>query len=367
MLIRDPKFTERYLIMIAPPFYLVLGLGIVSLAVGFYRSKHRLLHWGAPAVSSALVLVLVVVSLTQLWQVYDGPGYRKDDNRAAVAYIRQHYQPGDVVILMMDTYQSYEYYGGDGIPYVPLQPSGDTVSAANSLNSIAAGHKRIWLYLWNAEWADPTGWVRQALDTAYPQEPVDRKFTGVGLQLFDVTPEFRFTPPTNPSIAKSINFGNQMQLVGYDLPQSKLAAGDLGKVTFYWKAETQINEDYIVSLRLTDGQFDWWQGDYRPTRFNFATMYWKPGQVVSGELTFKIPPGTPPGTYALEIGVYPQGAAGQNLNVLASGQVPIGTTSDVATIQVGRPGKPGYADEPGPGEPAERQLWRSASIGWNDG
>ena len=277
--------------MIAPPFYLVLGLGIVSLAVGFYRSKHRVLHWGAPAVSSALALVLVVVSLTQLWQVYEGPGYRKDDNRAAVAYIRQHYEPGDVVILMMDTYQSYEYYGGDGIPYVPLQPGGDTVSAANSLNGIAAGHKRIWLYLWNAEWADPTGWVRQALDTAYPQEPVDRKFTGIGLQLFDVTPEYRFTPPTNPSIPKSINFGNQMQLVGYDLPQSNLTAGNSGKITFYWKAETQINQDYIISLRLTDPQFDWWQGDFRPTRFNFATMYWKPGQIVSGELTFKVPSG----------------------------------------------------------------------------
>lgn len=339
VLTRDPKFTERYLIMIAPPFYLVLSLAMVWLAVGGSKRRARVLRLGAPALSMILGLLLVAVSLTQLWQVYYGPGYRKDDNRAAVAYIKAHYQPGDVVVLMMDTYQSFVYYGGDSIPWTSLQPAGDTVYAANRLNEITAGHKRIWLYLWNAEWADPTGWVRQALETAFPQEAITRQFTGVELKLFDITPDYRFHPPTDPSVKLAVNFGNRMELLGYDLPKATLAAGESEKITFYWKALQPLSQDYIVSMRLTDGQFLWWQWDDRPARFNFATMYWKPNQVVAGELPFTVPPGTPPGSYSLDVSVYPQGHA-SSLNILDNGNVPAGTITTVATIQVTRPATP---------------------------
>ena len=52
-----------------------------------------------------MAIALIVVSLTQIGQIYYGPTYRKDDNRGAISYIEQHAQPGDVVVLMMNTYQ----------------------------------------------------------------------------------------------------------------------------------------------------------------------------------------------------------------------------------------------------------------------
>jgi len=92
-------------------------------------------------------------------------------------------------------------------------------------------------------------------------------------------------------------------------------------------------------VRLTDGQFYWWRGDDRPAAFNYPTMYWRPGQVVRGVRELQVPPGTPPGTYYLELGVYGQGA-GSDLNVLRDGTVAEGTSVRVASIQVDRPTTP---------------------------
>jgi uncharacterized membrane protein len=339
VLVRDPKFTERYLIMIVPPFYLVLALGLVT-AVEWIRSwPHRWVRTVGYLVPMAFALALVGASLSQLEQVYNGPGYRKDDNRGAVAYIEQHWQPGDVVVLMMNTSQSFLYYSDGKLPWAALQPGGDLQGAANRMNQIFPSHRRAWVLLWNAEWADPTDYVRDSLASAYRELPVDQQFAGLQLQLYAIDPAYRFTVRTTPEYPDVVNFGNRIQLLGYDLPSATIAAGQTGHITFYWKALAPLQADYIVSLRLVDRQFYWWRHDSRPAAYNYPTMYWRPGQVVSGQLSFSVPPDTPPGNYQLEVGVYGQGV-GSDLDVLQAGTVPIGTAQRLASIQVVSPDPP---------------------------
>lgn len=336
ILVENPKFTERYLIVVVPAFYLAFGYALVALASAALSWKPMALRVAGVAAAIAVGLVLVWTSLTQLQQVYYGPGYRKDDNRGAVAYIKKHWQKGDIVILMMDTYQSFIYYSHGDIPWAALQPGTNVEGAAQSLNSILAGHHRAWVLLWNPDWADPTGYVRRALKNAYPQLPVNHQFTGLHLELFAIDGKPHFTVRTTPQHPDAVDFGNRLQLLGYDLPTSTIAAGQSGTITLYWKAYSALQHDYVVSLRLTDGHFYWWRHDGRPAAETYPTTYWPAGQVVSGRLTYDVPPATPPGTYYLEVGSYGQGV-GSDLNVLKNGDVPDGTTAKLARITVTRP------------------------------
>jgi mannosyltransferase len=330
---RDPKFTERYLIMIAPPFYLVFALSLVSVARWVSRVKQALVRRATYGLTILVGLGLVAVSLSQLIQIYDGPGYRKDDNRGAIAYIQQHAQPGDVTMLMMNTYQSYVYYSDGSVPWEPLQPGDDLNAAAAGLNQITAGHRRLWVLLWNPEWADPTNWVRTSLNRDYRRLVVTSQFTGLGLELYEINPSYTFSVKETPDFPRTVDFGNTLQLQGYDLKDQVVEAGKTGRITLYWDPLVQPAYDYIISVRLTDGQYYWWRHDDRPAAFNYPTTYWRVGQVVAGQRDFEVPVGTPPGTYSLEIGVYGQGV-GSDLNVLAGGKTPIGTSAKVATIEV---------------------------------
>jgi mannosyltransferase len=339
IVVRDPKFAERYLIMIAPPFYLVIALGLESGAAWVRRRGHQSVKRAGLVLLGAFGILFAFATLVQVGQIYDGATYRKDDNRGAIAYVEQHAQPGDVVVLMMNTYQVYLYYAKGDVPYEPLQPGGDIDAAAARLNQIVAGRKRLWLLSWNPEWADPSRFVRDSLDQAYTRVPVTQPFTGLGLTLYAIDPTYRFSAKTTPSIAKPVNFGNRLRLLGYDLSATTLSAGQAGVITLYWQAMTPLDGDYIVSLRLKDRDFYWWRRDDRPAAYNYPTMYWRPGQVVTGDVRFEIPPGTPPGQYDLELGVYGQGQ-GTDLNVLRDGAVATGTAESIAPITVTRPGVP---------------------------
>jgi hypothetical protein len=336
---RDPKFAERYLIVIAPPFYLIIALALVGCLDWLAHVNRILVRRVGFAAVGVTGLVLGYASASQVWQVYDGPTYRKDDNRGAIAYIEQHAQPGDVVALMMNTYPVYLYYGRGDVPYEPLQPGGDLEAAATRLNEIAAGHRRLWLLSWNPEWADPSRFVRDSLDQAYARAPVIPPFAGLGLTLYTIDPSHRFSARTTPTIAKPVNYGNKLRLLGYDLPTATLAAGQSGVVSLYWQATQRLDADYILSLRLRDSEFYWWRHDDRPAAYNFPTMYWRPGQIVAGDVHFSVPPGTPPGTYDLELGVYGQGQGG-DLNVLTDGDVAVGTAQPIARLTVTRPSSP---------------------------
>jgi uncharacterized membrane protein len=334
VLAQNPKFTERYLIAIAPPFYLALALGVVELVLWIRGLRNVLARRVAFAAPALIAIMFVATSLSQLWQVYYGPGYRKDDNRGAIAYIRQNYQPGDVVVLLMNTYQSFVYYSSnDELTWAPLQPGTDQQAGADGLNQILTGHQRAWFLLWNADWGDPTNYVRQSIDQTYPRLAITQSFTGLDLRLYAIDHPPHFVVATAPSNPAPVNFANRVQMLGYDLPQSTITAGESGQVSLYWQTLQPTNQDYAISLRLTDGRFDWWRIDRRPAADTFPTSYWSVSSIVKADHRIVVPPGTPPGTYYLEVGVYAH-ETGQDLNVLRDGKVPIGTTARFATVTI---------------------------------
>ena len=82
-----PLYHVRYLFTYSPPFYVVMAAGLMWL---LRRSK--------VAFAVALVVWLAAAGVT-LHAYWHDPAYRADDHRAAVRYVREHWRPGDVVLV----------------------------------------------------------------------------------------------------------------------------------------------------------------------------------------------------------------------------------------------------------------------------
>ena len=98
-------------------------------------------------------------------RVYDDEAYAKEDYRGAVDFLIHHWQTGDAVLLMLDSYQVFEYYSHGKLTHYGLNPTDDLEFAASELNADRRrGHPRLWVLMWNPDWADPSGAVRAMLD-----------------------------------------------------------------------------------------------------------------------------------------------------------------------------------------------------------
>ncbi len=104
----------------------------------------------------------------------------------------------------------------------------------------------------------------------------------------------------------SVNFGDRMELVGYDLTQRVLRPGDLVTATLYWRGLRRMATDYTVSVQLVDpqqrkaAQHDGWpQGGAAPT------TAWEPGEIIVDAHPLTVGD-APPGVYDVQVVVYVQ-------------------------------------------------------------
>ena len=100
----------------------------------------------------------------------------------------------------------------------------------------------------------------------------------------------------------SYNFGNQIELIGYDLDRRQAAPGETLRLTLYWRAWRKPERDLTVFAHvLQKPQTLWAQWDKAPTP---PTSQWQTGQVVSDTYQLTLKPDTPAGVYDIETGVY---------------------------------------------------------------
>jgi hypothetical protein len=120
----------------------------------------------------------------------------------------------------------------------------------------------------------------------------------VDLRHYRLPPDSLFSSQPTIDHPVDFNFGNRLRLLGYSQTDDQ-------QVTLFWEALEPLDEDYRVSLVLQDtmGQ-SWGQWDGRPSAYFYPTDRWRVGQVVFGRYDLTAAPGTPPGDYGLEVGIY---------------------------------------------------------------
>lgn len=140
--------------------------------------------------------------------------------------------------------------------------------------------------------------------------------------------ERRFeVPPMEQAL--TANFADQLRLLGYDLPQTRVKAGDAFPLTLYWQAlpDRSPQAEFIQFNHLLDQTGRKWGGyDRQPLEY-YNTLLWAPGEVVVDGYAVPVDPGAPPGDYYLNVGYYlVVGESAVNLPLIVDGQ-PTGQAS----------------------------------------
>jgi hypothetical protein len=138
----------------------------------------------------------------------------------------------------------------------------------------------------------------------------------------------------------SVNFGNELTLLGYNLPRQSIATDQPVSLELFWAARGSPSADYAFSVQLVDEQGIEWspKSTRRPGGFHEfpKTHTWQPGEYARDAHLIDILPGTPPGRYTLRV-TASERETQVGLNVLNEQGVPVGQSVAVVMVTLTRP------------------------------
>ncbi|MBI2865692.1 MAG: glycosyltransferase family 39 protein [Chloroflexi bacterium] len=136
--------------------------------------------------------------------------------------------------------------------------------------------------------------------------------------------------PAHP--IEEANFGDSIELIGYDIDRTQAAPGDKLDLTLYWRAREKPADDYTVFTQLLGGQQTIvGQSDGQPVGGYYPTHLWDAGEVVADRHVIQVHADAPPGKLTLIAGLY-RLATDQRLPLLGSDGKDYLTVSDIEVI-----------------------------------
>ncbi|MEO7328476.1 MAG: sulfatase-like hydrolase/transferase [Minicystis sp.] len=106
--------------------------------------------------------------------------------------------------------------------------------------------------------------------------------------------------PAEPPMQHPIHveFGDVMELLGYDLPEDRVPIGGTIKATFYYRVLTRTRESVWMNLRFEplDGgrQLATFHARHFPIYGRYPTTKWQPGEILKDEILLRIEPDVRP-------------------------------------------------------------------------
>lgn len=122
---------------------------------------------------------------------------------------------------------------------------------------------------------------------------------------------FRVTVPSpsadelHASQTLNAQFADSIALRAYTIDPASVHPGDSLRVTLYWQSLASVPQDYTVFVHLLDSSSRVrTQIDSPPQNGMYPTSAWKVNTIIKDPYRLAIPKDTPPGIYAIEIGLY---------------------------------------------------------------
>ncbi len=324
-----PFFYARYLLLLAPAFYLLAALGLAPLL------RRPWLPLGA-----AGALLLVAGSAYGLSAYYGGQGAAvKGQYGRMMAYVAANAQPGDALLLANPLQRPiFEYYRPPGLEayYFPRYdyPLEDE-RTGRDLAGIAGQHPRLWLVRFgNPAEYDPEGILTRWL-ASHGSKAYSGGWTDADLSLYVMTPAAAGDPVPNPM---NLDLGGKVRLLGYALNADEVAPGETLLLTLYWQALAPMEERYTVFTHLLDGSGQFRaQVDSEPQGGGWPTDRWTPGELVRDNYALTVDAAAVPGPHALEVGMYLLATMDRLPVRDPESGTDLGDRIVVATVQVVRP------------------------------
>ena len=118
----------------------------------------------------------------------------------------------------------------------------------------------------------------------------------------------RYTSPPGQAWAAQqelrANFAGQIELLGYDLPQQRVRAGEKFSVVLYWRALAPLSVNYQSFIHLARPLRVLWGQEDHLNPGDLPTTRWPLDKYVWDEYEITVAPDTPPGEYDLNVGLY---------------------------------------------------------------
>jgi len=114
-----------------------------------------------------------------------------------------------------------------------------------------------------------------------------------------------YPPVAQPQPLQIALFGDQVELLGYDLDTSDVRPGGTVELTLYWRALRPIDANYTVFVHLVDMEGKkLGQMDSEPLNGTYPTSVWPPSTVVRDKHVVPVAEDLVPDEYRLAVGLY---------------------------------------------------------------
>jgi len=295
-----PVYHPKFLVQATPGLLLLVGRGVGRLA----PAGEPRLGWLRSAAAVGAAAAVVVANLPGLSNNYFDPHYARDDYRGIAQYISALGKPGDIVLInapsQIETV-AYYYHGPLPMVPIPLKRPPDRQETVAQLEQLTAGVRRVFGIFWASEEADPQRIVEGWLDE-HGYKALDAWYGHVRLVIYAMPSQTMGTEIQHPL---SVNLGGQVRLRGYTLDSPVVEAGDILQLNLFWEATNVIQRRYKVFTHVIDESGHLvGQRDAEPGGGRNLTNTWREGQQVLDRYGLPIQPGTPPGEYLIEVGMY---------------------------------------------------------------
>jgi mannosyltransferase len=286
-----PFFYARYVLLIAPAFYLLAAFGLVARG----------------ALWRPLGAVLVLAGCCYgLIGYYTDDTYLKGRYGEMMEYVQARSQPGDALILANQLQRPlFQYYRPDDLDayYFPRYdyPLEDP-RTARDLQAIATAHPRLWLVRFgNPAEYDPAGYLSRWLAT-HGSKAYFGGWVDADLSLYVMAPAGAGGVIQHPL---RVDLGGRVRLLGYTLSGEQVSPGDVLLLTLYWQALEPMAERYTVFTHLLDADNHIQaQVDSEPQGGGLPTDRWTVGQIVEDNYALTVSGDARPGPHVLEVGMY---------------------------------------------------------------
>ncbi|MFQ6014164.1 MAG: glycosyltransferase family 39 protein [Anaerolineae bacterium] len=288
-----PFFQERFLLLVAPAFHLLLAVGLVEA-----RERY-------PFAWFLLLPFLLLSGAYSLSNYYFEQRYAKGEYGALMTYVEEHGSADDALIVYYPIQQAlFDYYRPRGPTFYifPKEYPLEDPRTDQDLQEIVTHHPRVWLVMYGDPAAyDPKHLIETRL-SRWGYKSFFRSYRDGSLSLYVTSPVLAEEVIEFPLQA---NLDNEVLLLGYTLNTNRVEAGETLLLTLYWQALRRMEKDYTVFTHLLDGENRiWGQMDGQPVGGTYPTSRWQVGEMVVDRYGLPVSPEAPPGEYEIEVGMY---------------------------------------------------------------
>lgn len=296
-----PAYRPKFFLVCAPAFAILAARGAL-----WPRHNRPAARTGRLWAQAWLLLATVVLASTgaqALQNYYFDPAYARDDYRGIARYIEAFGGPSDAVLInapsQVETFTLY-YRGASPVYPLPRQRPLEKAATERDLAQMLAGRERVFAIFWATDESDPERFIETWMDNR-AFKASDDWFGNVRFVVYAV-PQKPMSDIAHPLDAR---LGDRIRLRGYSLLSEEVPSGGIAQITLFWEVLDTIPERYKVFVHLLDAAGHViGQRDAEPVGGAAPTTSWKPGARIADNYGVPVPPGTPPGEYRLEIGMY---------------------------------------------------------------